>query len=87
MRALNCPRCGAPLYEKEPDRRWLRFFECSQCWLAFEVVVERHMAPCGNDPGRKFLRHTFTLLRGRTRGRKNAIGADLSSSSLRRVGT
>jgi hypothetical protein len=63
---MACPRCGAPRREREPDRKWLRFFECRQCWLAFEVSVERHFESCDHNPNAKFLRSTSTLEPGRT---------------------
>ena len=63
---MDCPRCGTPLQERGPNRQWLQFFECGQCWLAFEVNVERHFEPCSSDPQAKFLRHIWTLQPGRT---------------------
>jgi hypothetical protein len=65
-RAMHCPRCEAPLLEQGPNRKWLRFFECEQCWLAFQPVAERHFEPCGHNPNAKFLRFTTTLQPGRT---------------------
>jgi hypothetical protein len=35
---MNCPHCGAPLEEKESNRKWQRFFSCGECWLPFELV-------------------------------------------------
>jgi hypothetical protein len=66
----NCPRCDGPLSEREPNRKWRRFFECGQCWATFEPVIERRFQPCGHNPRAKFLRHTITLQPGRTRRRR-----------------
>jgi hypothetical protein len=67
MRERNCPRCGAPLREEGPSWKWLRFFECVQCFCAFELVAEKHYEPCSpQSQFTKFLRHTFTLQPGRT---------------------
>jgi hypothetical protein len=70
---MNCPRCGAPLCERPTGPRWLRFFECRQCCLVFEIVVERHLEPCGHNPKRKFMRHTFALQLGRTRNHRGVL--------------
>lgn len=64
---MNCPRCGAPLREKEATRRWQQFFECGKCFRAFELVTERHRAPCALNPNTWFIRTTITLQPGRTR--------------------
>jgi len=63
----NCPRCDGPLRERGPNRKWLRYFECVQCWATFELVEEAHFEHCGHSKGRRFLRHTITLQSGRTR--------------------
>jgi len=63
---MNCPRCGGPLRKKEPSVKWLPSFECDQCWLAFEVNVEKCSEPCDQDPLGKFFRFTQTLQPGRT---------------------
>jgi hypothetical protein len=63
---MNCPRCGEPLGQEGPNPHWLRFFECDQCWLAFEAVVEGHFEHRGHGKGRTFFRHTITLQPGRT---------------------
>jgi hypothetical protein len=70
---MPCPRCDAPLREKPTGSRWLRFFECKGCCLAFEIVVERHFEPCGHNPKKKFMRHTFTLRLGRTPNHNRAL--------------
>jgi ribosomal protein S27AE len=65
----DCPRCGAPLLAQGPNRQWLKFFECGQCWLAFEFVVEEHFEHSehsGHAKGRRCLRLTLTLQPGRT---------------------
>lgn len=67
---MNCPRCGAPLCERPTGPRWLRFFECRQCCLVFEIAVERHFESCGHNPKRKFMRHAFALRLGRTPNRR-----------------
>lgn len=41
---MDCPRCGSALEESEPTHRWEQHFECRQCCLAFELVMERHAA-------------------------------------------
>jgi hypothetical protein len=64
---MLCPRCSATLRERGPNRRWMRFFECHECYLTFELVTERHREPCGHDPSARFLRHTTSLQPGRTR--------------------
>jgi hypothetical protein len=61
-----CPRCGAPLCERGPTRKWRPYLECRQCCLAFELALEQHLEPCGHNPRAKFLRHTITLQAGRT---------------------
>lgn len=66
MPVPDCPRCDVPLLEQPAGRHWYGFFECQSCWLTFELIMERHFAPCGLDPQRKFLRHTFALHQGRT---------------------
>jgi transposase-like protein len=63
---MNCPRCGASLLEQESNGNWLIFFECKECWRAFELVVEGHFEHRGHPKGRRFLRHTTTLQPGRT---------------------
>lgn len=35
---MNCPRCGAPLFEYEPDALWLRYWECWECLAVFHLV-------------------------------------------------
>lgn len=32
---MNCPRCGVPMIEREPDAQWMRWWECSECWAAW----------------------------------------------------
>jgi hypothetical protein len=63
---MNCPRCDAPLREHEPTCKWQRYFECRQCCLTFELVTERHRAPCGHNPEAWYIRHATTLQPGRT---------------------
>jgi len=63
---MNCPRCGAPLRPEGPGRRWLQYFECDECWLAFELLVERRWAACANNPRARFIRNIATLQPGRT---------------------
>jgi transposase-like protein len=63
---MDCPRCGAPLQEHEPTRKWQRYFKCDECWLSFELVVERRWATCATDPQARFIRNTVTLQPGRT---------------------
>jgi hypothetical protein len=63
---MNCPRCGEPLADEGPNRRWLRYFECTQCWLAFEMVAEALVEHQGHPRGRSFLQHAATLQPGRT---------------------
>lgn len=70
---MSCSRCGDPLRERLTGPRWLRFFECKACCLAFEIVVERHFEPCGHDVKRKFMRTTFTLRLGRTPSHKGTL--------------
>lgn len=68
----HCPRCGLPLLEKPLGRRWLRFFECSECWMTFELVTEKRFERCvPQSVGVKFLRHITTLQPGRTPIRRN----------------
>jgi len=62
----GCPRCYEPLREKGPDQKWHRFFECGQCWAAFQPVIERRFEPCGHNSRGKFMRQTVTLQLGRT---------------------
>lgn len=66
-RTMHCPRCNSPLVERDRSRQWLPFFECQECFLAFEPVTERHRAPCGHNAGAWFIRTTTTLQPGRTR--------------------
>ena len=63
---MNCPRCGAPLQERAPNLQWLRWLECDECWLAYELVSEAHWEHPGHPKGRRFMRHTVTLQPGRT---------------------
>ncbi len=28
---MTCPRCGGELKEHEPDKNWLRHWECVEC--------------------------------------------------------
>jgi hypothetical protein len=44
---MHCPRCQALMEEHEPSPRWMRYWECTECWLAFrlerrELVRGRH---------------------------------------------
>jgi hypothetical protein len=50
---LKCPRCESPLTEHLPDGRWRRYFECSECWLAFSFYSGR-LQP-GRDLNPQFL--------------------------------
>jgi protein-arginine kinase activator protein McsA len=66
---LDCPRCRGTLREIDSSKKWGIFFECSECWMRFEIFLERRMERCGHDPSRKFLRRHITLQPGRsTRG-------------------
>jgi hypothetical protein len=68
IRARACPRCSGPLREKYANRKWLRYFECGECWTTFEPVIEKRWEPCAPQSSfRKFLRHTITLQPGRSR--------------------
>jgi len=65
---MNCPRCGAPLRERGPNRKWRQFFECRECCLTFELVTECRYERCSPQSAfSKFMRHTVTLQAGRTR--------------------
>lgn len=63
---MDCPRCGAPLRKREPNGKWLPSFECGECWLSFEAVVERNLEHRGHAKGRLSFRHSITLQPGRT---------------------
>lgn len=64
---MNCPRCGAPLIERERTREWLPYLECGQCCRTFERVVRRYRAPCAPDSSyRWFIRTVVALEPGRT---------------------
>jgi transposase-like protein len=63
---MNCPRCGAPLRPEGPNRKWLQYFECDECCLAFELVIERRWAPRADNPRARFIHHMATLQQGRT---------------------
>jgi len=63
---MNCPRCGFPLCKKGPTRRWQIYFECEDCCVAFELIMEQHMRPSDSVPQGRFLKHTWTLCQGRT---------------------
>jgi len=67
----RCPRCNSPLVDRDRNRRWLPFLECAGCCLAFELVIERHRAPCALDPRAWFIRTTTTLQPGRTPAKRN----------------
>jgi hypothetical protein len=69
---LRCPRCRNRLLERESTRKWKAFFECVGCCLAFELVIERHRAPCGHNPKAWFIRHTTKLQPGRTKRSREA---------------
>jgi hypothetical protein len=38
---LRCPRCNAPLTEHLPDLEWKRYFECTDCYIAFHIEVKK----------------------------------------------
>jgi len=47
---MHCPRCDALMEWHEPDKIWMRWFECPECWLAFhleswELVLGRLPSP------------------------------------------
>jgi hypothetical protein len=35
---LNCPRCAGMLLEHEPNKNWLRWFECARCESAWHFI-------------------------------------------------
>ena len=64
---MDCPRCGAVLRERGPNRKWKPFFECRECCRTFELVTERRfLRTAPQSAYTKFMRHTTTLQPGRT---------------------
>jgi hypothetical protein len=58
---------GAKKREHGLAGEWRQYFECRECCLAFELVIERHMKPCGKHlPGGEFMRRTGTIATGYT---------------------
>jgi transposase-like protein len=38
VRRMSCPRCGNTMKEHEPDRNWLRWWECAECDSAWHLM-------------------------------------------------
>ena len=35
---MDCPRCGTLLLEFEPSPRWMRYWQCPECWVSFSMI-------------------------------------------------
>jgi hypothetical protein len=63
---VKCPRCGALTVCRWRTQRWKQYFECPECWRAYELVTERKLLPCTMNRKAKYFGTVSTLVAGRT---------------------
>jgi hypothetical protein len=62
--SYRCERCDAQLVEHQPNARWLRWWECSECYRAYHLEVSRTLKPRTDDARVKYFAKTWVLAIG-----------------------